>query len=98
VTAYGYDARGNRTSVTDALNNQTTFTYNNMNRLTQIYAPGNIVTTFAYDNRGRRTSVSDANNKTTSYTYDDADRLLTVIRHGGRRTSPRTPTTKLSGF
>jgi RHS repeat-associated protein len=62
----------------DALNNRTTYTYNVMNRLTQIVQPGNLTTTFTYDTRGRRTSDTDANSKVTSYGYDDADRLLSV--------------------
>src|SRR5437870_2066359 len=63
---FTYDARGNRTSVTDALQDPpTTFLYDVMNRLTKIIQPGNATTQFAYDTRGRRTSVTDPNNKTT---------------------------------
>jgi YD repeat-containing protein len=49
VTTYGYDARGNRTSITDALNHTTTFTYDAGNRLTQIAYPDSTTTTFGYD-------------------------------------------------
>ena len=66
------------TSVTDALNHQTTFTYDAMNRLTKITYPDTTTTQFAYDYRGRRTSVTDQNGKTTTYAYDDADRLTSV--------------------
>src|SRR6266849_10655081 len=78
ATSYGYDQRGNRTSVTDALNNQTTFTYDLVNRLTKITYPDTSFVSFAYDSRGRRTSVTDQNGKVTSYAYDDADRLTSV--------------------
>src|SRR5205807_8420311 len=69
---------GNRTSVTDALQNQTTFAYNAGDRLITITYPGGSTTSFTYDSRGRRTSVTDQNGKTTSYVYDDADRLTSV--------------------
>ena len=77
---FQYDSRGNRTTVTDALNGQTTFTYDLMNRLTKITYPASpaTFTQFAYDYRGRKISVTDPNGKITQYAYDDADRLLTV--------------------
>jgi len=79
VTTYAYDTHGNRTSVTDANNQTTTFAYDTGDRLKTITYPGSTgTTTFGYDYRGRRTSVTDQNGKTTTYTYDDADRLLTV--------------------
>ncbi len=49
VTTFEYDARGNRTAVVDALSNRTTFTYNNMNRLTRITYPDQTHSDFAYD-------------------------------------------------
>jgi YD repeat-containing protein len=79
IASYTYDARGNRTSVTDALQDPpTSFDYDVMNRLKKITQPGNATTQFVYDTRGRRTSVTDPNNKTTQYGYDDADRLTSV--------------------
>ena len=78
MTAYGYDTRGNRTSVKDALGNTTTFAFDAMNRLKTITYPGSTTTQFGYDYRGRRTSVTDQNGKTTTYAYDDADRLTSV--------------------
>ena len=50
VTTYAYDSYGDRTSVTDALNHQTTFAYDAGDRLTTITYPGGTITsTFAYD-------------------------------------------------
>ena len=81
VTTYGYDARGNRTSVIDPINGSahpTTFAYDLMNRLTGITYPDGSTVGFTYDSRGRRITSTDQNNKTTTYTYDDADRLTAV--------------------
>jgi YD repeat-containing protein len=78
VITYGYDAKGNRTSVTDALTHQTTFAYGAMSRLTMITYPDSTTSTFVYDSRGRRTSGTDQNVKGTIYAYDDADRLTSV--------------------
>ena len=81
VTTYGYDTRGNRTSVIDPINGSahpTTFTFDIMNRLTGITYPDGTSVGFGYDYRGRRTTVTDQNSKTTTYAYDDADRLISV--------------------
>jgi len=80
ITQFQYDARGNRTAVIDANNEQTTFTYDVMNRLTKIAYPTSPASSvqFGYDYRGRRTSVTDQNGKVTQYAYDDADRLISV--------------------
>ncbi len=81
ITTYGYDVRGNRTSVIDPVNGSahpTTFAYDLMNRLTGITYPDGSTVGFTYDVRGRRITSTDQNNKTTAYTYDDADRLTAV--------------------
>ena len=78
IITYGYDAKGNRASVTIALLRQTTFAYDAMSRLTTITYPDSTTSTFADDSRGRRTSVTDQNGKGTTYAYDDADRLTSV--------------------
>ena len=86
IISSGYDSRGNRTSVTDAMGHVTTFTYDLGNRLTQIAYPDNSTVIFGYDYRGRRTSMTDQNGKTTTYTYDDADRLTSVTDAAGNVT------------
>ena len=81
-----YDARGNRTVVTDALSNQTSFAYDMGNRLTGITYPDNSTASFTYDTRGRRITSTDQNGKTTTYAYDDADRLTSVTDPAGNVT------------
>lgn len=86
VTGYGYDAAGNKASVTDPLGHTTTWTYDGQNRpLTQLApvpdgggplpAP---LTLFGYDLAGRRHTVTDPAGNVTRYDYDEAGRLDTV--------------------
>src|ERR1700678_163581 len=83
----------NRTPVTDALGNVTTFAYDAGDRLITITYPpaqsggSSTTSTFTYDSRGRRTSVTDPNGKSTSYAYDAADRLTTVTDAAGNVTT-----------
>ena len=81
TTNYGYDLRGNRTSVIDPVNgaaHPTLFSFDLMNRLTGIVYPDSSSVSFGYDVRGRRISATDQNNRTTTYAYDDANRLVAV--------------------
>ena len=77
-TEYGYDENGNRISILDGNNHQTTFIYDELNRPVQeIDAEGN-TWTYAYDEVGNRISVTDANLAVTQYVYDDANRLTDI--------------------
>ncbi|MFA5859844.1 MAG: DUF6531 domain-containing protein, partial [Elusimicrobiota bacterium] len=76
---YIYDANGNRTQTTDAKGNITTFTYDNLDRLTAITAPYAIVTSYEYDDDGNRKSVTDPNGHKTLYNYDNMNRLTSVV-------------------
>jgi RHS repeat-associated protein len=86
---YGYDANGNRTSIVDAIGNSTpqagdgttTFTYDDLDRLTGIsYSDATPAVTFGYDGDGNRTSMSDPTQST--YTYDEVNRLKQIVRTG----------------
>ncbi len=59
VTDHAYDARGNRTSVTDALGNQTLFAYDVMNRLVKIAQADGSTTSFTYDDDADRLVAPD---------------------------------------
>jgi YD repeat-containing protein len=83
---YGYDFRGNRTSVKDPKGNITTYSYDMLNRLISSLQPGNVGTSYTHDTNSNLTSVMDANNNTTTYIYDDKGRVYRVI-------SPDTGTT-----
>ncbi len=78
-TEYTYDENGNRLSILDANGHETTFAYDELNRLiTESDALDN-TWTYGYDNVGNRISLIDANGATTSYIYDDANRLTDIV-------------------
>ena len=83
TTAYGYDASGNLTSITNALSQVTTFSnYDGNGRVGLITDPNGQTTALTYSPRGWLMSrVVTAGNivQTTSYTYDAAGQLTQVI-------------------
>jgi len=66
---------GNRLSVTDAKNNTTTYTYNNIGEVLTETQPDNTKTTWTYDYLGRIATRKDGMNHLTSYVYDSLGRL-----------------------
>lgn len=70
ITRYEYDANGNRTKVTDPLNQVTVSSYDPLNRLIQITDPGLGLTRYGYDGQDRLTQVTDPRNLATTYTVD----------------------------
>ena len=77
-TTYGYDAAGNRTSVTDGNDHATTYEYDDLNRLEATLDPLTHRTEYGYDRVGNRTVMTDANGFTTFYSYDALNRLVLV--------------------
>jgi RHS repeat-associated protein len=69
TTEYSYDANGNRTGITDAKGNETTFTYDELNRLVSESDALDNTTSYSYDAAGKRVTVADAMGRTTRYTY-----------------------------
>ncbi len=79
---YGYDLRGNLTSVTDAVGNVTRFAYDNWDR--KVYEQINVEgQTFArawqYDIENNLTLSVDRNGRATAFSYDEVDRLDTEV-------------------
>lgn len=85
-TEFGYDPRGNRSSLRNPNGNTTTYAYDAVDRLITVVQPGNIVTEYTYDRRNNLTSVKDASGNVTRYEYDKENRLTKTI-------SPDTGTT-----
>jgi RHS repeat-associated protein len=80
---YGYDAVGNRTSLTNARGQATTFTYDNLNRLTGINYPDGSTVAYTYDAVGNRTQMVDSTG-TTTYAYDALNRVTSITNPGSR--------------
>ena len=70
TTVFGYDTKGNQTSIAAPLSRNTAKLYDELNRLKQITDPGTGVTLFGYDANDNLTSVTDPRSKVTSYTYN----------------------------
>ena len=81
-----YDARGNRTVVTDALSNQTSFAYDMGNRLTGITYPDSSTASFTYDITRTPHHSDRPERQDHHYAYDDADRLTSVTDPAGNVT------------
>ncbi|MES9852281.1 MAG: hypothetical protein ABW170_10660 [Candidatus Thiodiazotropha sp. L084R] len=87
MTTYGYDGQGNRSSITNALNQTTQVTAHDASgRPLTIISPNGLTTTRSYDLRGRMTqqSVTDgATTRTTDYDYDAVGNLIQVTLPDG---------------
>ena len=68
------DGDGNLTSVTDARGNQTTYTYDSMDRRASHSDPLGAAETYTYDGDGNRTGWTDRRGKVTVYQYDALNR------------------------
>ncbi|MES9863930.1 MAG: putative Ig domain-containing protein [Candidatus Thiodiazotropha sp. LLP2] len=80
TTSYGYDAVGNRTSVSYPNGSSEVYQYNNLNRLTRketYNGAGTLVQAYDYTLHvtGRRSQIDEQNGRSTSYSYDDLYRL-----------------------
>ena len=62
----------------------TSYTYDNLYRLTQVAYPDGEPVTYTYDPMGNRTSLISTVHGTTTYSYDAADRLLSYTDQAGR--------------
>lgn len=88
---YVYDEIGNLIGKTEAPNTpesiNTNYTYDDINRLTSILYPGDLLQVFGYDARGNLGSITSPNNVTLNATYDELNRLIqTTIGTSGRST------------
>ncbi|MBN2392409.1 MAG: DUF11 domain-containing protein [Anaerolineae bacterium] len=75
TTHYAYDTLGNLLTVTDALNNVTTMTYDKLSRKTAMNDRDMGQWYYYYDNAGNLTQQTDARGCHTNFTYDGLNRL-----------------------
>ena len=78
------NSEGWTTSVTDAINNVTTYTYNAHGNLLSVNKPGQTATVMTYDIRGRKKSLVDPDAGSIYYTYNAAGDLTNESVTGGR--------------
>lgn len=78
--SYGYDANGNRTSMSLGTLAGTSYTYDALNRPTQLTDNTGANVTYGYDATDKLTSRTLPNGVVTSYSYDGLDRL-TRLQH-----------------
>jgi RHS repeat-associated protein len=77
ATTFTYDDAGNRTSLTDPDGNTTTWTYDNLNRVTSesvVVDAETLTRSYQYDNDSRLTSETDRDGRVTTYDYDTLNR------------------------
>ena len=73
-TTYGYSTKDNLTSIKDAMNKTTTFTYDDSHRKKSKTYPDGKITTYGYDDNGNLTSVNLPNGVGIVYGYDVLNR------------------------
>jgi len=83
---FAYDPAGNRLGMTDGVGS-TTWTYDPLNRATEITDPFNATVSYGYDSVGNRTELGYPDGKVVNYSYDGAGRLVEVLDWEGQVTS-----------
>ncbi|MER5539553.1 RHS repeat domain-containing protein [Streptomyces mirabilis] len=86
-TTYEYDARGNRTKVTDPAGNSWSYTYDARGRVTSATDPDTGTTDTWYDAADRPNKVTNSLGKTTYTEYDELGRV-TKVREGSETATP----------
>jgi len=71
TVSYGYDPAGNRTNLTDALGNETSWEYDSRNRVIRKWYADGTSWEFAYDGVGNLTNQMDALSNVVSFSYND---------------------------
>ncbi|MBD1372153.1 DNRLRE domain-containing protein [Hazenella sp. IB182357] len=78
---YQYDEQGRKLSETDALGNQTKFTYHDgLNLVKTITDPkGNVTKLFSYHESGKVSGIANALGQVTQFSYGDRGELLGIV-------------------
>jgi RHS repeat-associated protein len=74
TTSYGYDSRGDMTSMVDPAGNHWTWTFDALGRQSTANDPDKGASTTRYDDAGRIASTTDARGTELTFTYDVLDR------------------------
>jgi RHS repeat-associated protein len=84
TTRFGYDARGDLISETDAAGHVSLVDFNGLRQAVRITDPRGDVRILSYDNRGNPTQYTDPAGNMHRYQFDLADRRVSDIRPTGR--------------
>jgi RHS repeat-associated protein len=84
--AYGYDADGNRTSMSDGTGSSS-FASDELGRLTAITSPGPTTVGYRYDLDGNRSKLIYPDATAVTYVFDKADRMASLSDWASRSTS-----------
>ncbi|OPX43986.1 tRNA nuclease WapA precursor [Ruminiclostridium hungatei] len=94
VKEYGYDANNNRKTFTvtknGAANINTSYVYDKMNRLEQVYENSELAAVYSYDENGNRKSLAYTNGNATTYDYNLSNKLTSLVNRDGM--------TEISGY
>ncbi len=82
VISYGYDAAGNRRSLTYPGSKVVAYTYDELNRLVSVKDWLNRTTSYTYDAAGNPFGATNPNGTSAIYGYDDAGRLTSILNSG----------------
>ena len=74
-TTFEYDAAGNRVKLTDPVSNVTTWTYDDLDRVTQSTNALSDSRSYDYDAAGQLTERTDRNGRVIEFDYDDLGRV-----------------------
>jgi YD repeat-containing protein len=84
--SYGYDAAGNRTSMTDG-SGSTAYAYDQLSRMTSetrtITGAGSYALSYGYNLGNELTSITDPFGTQVSYAYDSTGRTISLTSSGG---------------
>ena len=75
-----YNSRNDPTTITDARNTVTSYTYTVAGNVETVTQGGEQQAAYTYDAQGRVLTATDANGKTTAYTYDAAGNVESVTQ------------------
>lgn len=84
---FSYDSSGNRVSVTDALGDSTTYTYDSVNgKLSSVTNSVGDKTLYQYDERGNLTSITNPRGNRSSFVYNSFGQLAESIDQSENKT------------
>lgn len=95
---YGYDKRGNLTSITDGAGKVTSYGYDKANEITSVTYADGTKEKWSYDKNGNLKSYTDRAGAETSYSYDKSGNLTTVKNPDGTKITSNYGVSEEGGY